>query len=741
MTSPGGAQYLPPVVTRLLGDASNLLAALAEARAAQEAFAKSSVDMADKVKSSTRGAGRDVDDFTGLLVHKMKAGESAAMVLKRRLSEVGDEVAHLRRRLATDSANQGLFADFHRASDELKRLRNLARDIAPDLLNAGERGGQGFLRGFISGFSGIGELMMPLLIGAVVIALPVVGALIASGIAVALGLGFAAIGTVLAALLIPKVQKSFVTIGRTGKRALTDAVSGGFDDGLKKALSIFNRRIPSFGKQLRGIFDNLGPMLPKLADALSSGIGDLLTGIGTAIAQITSNGSLQTFIDTIPMVMQSIGEFFVTITKDGPALSRFIADAAHAVVAFIDGLAEVVLWLTKAYNWGARLNESFKFMGTPGEAIKGWSIALKAAGTWFADLWRKIVDGVKGVGRWFAGLGASIWNWLKRAGSAVANFVVGVIDWFSKLPGRILRFIESIPGRVIAFVSRMAHGVAYWIGYMVGTWLRIMSELPGKILGLIVFIWAWTTQKTQEALTWLVEHIKALPGQIGNFFAQLWTTVTTWVAKTWTSAVLWFTRTKQSIIERIGTAITAAIEFFKGLPGRTSTELVKFKDRVIAFFKGAKDWLVEAGKDIVRGVVHGIEDAWDWAVGKVKSFGKDLVKGFKDAIGSHSPAKAFAVEGMNSALGYIQGWRNSIKRVQDAVSGRRTLDVVMRYPTGGNPRTPPPVPPGGSGGPDMVQANVYLDGKRFATAFTPASQKRGQRNGITGTGLPSARIM
>jgi hypothetical protein len=41
----------------------------------------------------------------------------------------------------------------------------------------------------------------------------------------------------------------------------------------------------------------------------------------------------------------------------------------------------------------------------------------------------------------------------------------------------------------------------------------------------------------------------------------------------------------------------------------------------------------------------------------------------------------------------------------------------------------------------MVQAHLYLDGKRFATAVTPATQRRGGRNGITGVGVPTTRII
>jgi hypothetical protein len=735
---PGGAQYLPPIVSKLLGDASDLLAAFAEAKAAQEAFTKSQTQMSEKVKASSRSSSREVDDFTNLVVRKMHASESAAAVLKRRLREVGDEVALLRKRVASEGANQGLTADFRRANDELKKLRNLARELAPDLLNGGRQGGRGLVAGILSAFSGFGELLMPILVGAVILASPAIASTIGAAVLVGLGLGFIGLGTFLAAMFFPKIKAQFIAAGREFKNALVYAISGGFLPAVRSAMLIFRQYIPFIGKDLRRIFDALAPAVRPLADALGAGLDTFLSHIADALPQMMP--SLLEFIATIPLVMQAVADFLVTITKNGPALSRFIVDAAYAISGFLNSTAQVIAWLEGVYLWAVKINDVFPFIGWQ----RDWGkvkISLLGIGAWFKGLWDKIVQGVKDVGHWFADLGRGIWDWAKGVGRAVGDFVTGVIDWFQALPGKIIRFIASIPGKVVGFVSSMAHRVAYLIGWMIGTWLRLMLTLPGKVLGIIISVWAWTQTKTKQGVDWVIAEVKALPGQVGRFFAMMWSAVTSWVAKTWASAVLWFARTKQSIIEHVASAITAAIAFFKGLPGRTAEQLAKFKDRVLKFFGDARKWLIEAGKDIVRGIVDGVSGMWNWAVDKVKGFAHDILKGFKDAIGSHSPAKAFITEGRNSALGYIQGWAQTIGKVRDAVSGRQTLQTVLTYPTGGNPRTPPPPPPGDPRGGGMTQAVFYLDGKRFASAVTAPVQRRAGRNGITGVGAPTTRIM
>lgn len=727
-------EYLPPLVTKLLGDNSDLLVSTAEGTAAVKAFADSTNKMGDDVAASWRKSGRATDDFTDLIVNRMRKGETAVSTLRREIGQTRETITSLRRDMAR-GGDVSVFGDLKRAEADLKRMMGLARSIAPELAQAGQKGGKGFVGSFIESLSGLGG-MMPILIGAAILASPAIAALIGSAVAVGLGLGFAGIGVVIAAMLLPKIKAQFVNMGHNVKRGLTYAVSGAFDDGLRVALNGFNRMIPLFSQQLRKIFDAVAPALVPLSNALGEGIKGFLAEMMQLIPQIMP--ALLTFISTIPDVMRAVAEFLVAITEDGPALSRFILDASNAIVVFLHGAGEVIAWLQGAYLWSVKLNESFKFMGTPGETLKGLSIGAQAAGKWFADLWDKIVVGAKAVGGWFADLGKTIWAWLQDAAGAVATWFTDTVDWFKRLPGVVVGFLASMPGRVIAVVKQMAHQAAYWVGWLVGQWLRFMTEAPGKIMNLVGQLWAWVTQKFSEGVHNTIEFARALPGEIAVFFAYLWSAVTGWVSRTWSSVTSWFARTKQSMIEHIAAAITGVIDFFKGLPGRATTETGKFKDRVVKFFSDAKKWLYDAGKDIVRGVIDGITDGWDWAVGKVKSFGRDLVKGFKDAIGSHSPATAFIDPGVDSVRGYVKGLQRSMPLVWSAwrqmVGGMPSptfaaaggVTSAMAATIGAGPSAAT------YGGQSGATGDVYLDGQLVGRALSPTVQRRKGRSGVTG---------
>jgi hypothetical protein len=738
--SDAGADYLPPIITELRGDNSDLLRAFAEAQAAQEAFEESTAAMGATTRSSTRKAGGDVDDFTDLVVRRMRAGEDAVTTLRREMTRLGDDVATLRKRMASEGANQGLYADFKRANDELARMRRLAQQIAPDLIDGGRKGGQGFVSGFMSVFSAIGSAIIPILVGVLVLVSPIIAGLISSAVTVGLGLGFIGAGALIAALLMPKVKYQFGLLGQELKKVITFGVSGAFDDALRTAVIYFQRYATQWKAPLRKIFDDLAPLTKTFAVMLGAGLTNFIDQLSRVVTQISGKGGpLETFMDTIPMVLAAVGEFLIEITKDGPALSRFITDAAQALSSFLVNAGKTIAWLTSAYLWLAKLHDKAVAGGwdTPWHAIV---TGAKAVGAFFVWLWGKIVEGAKAAGTWFANIGKSIWAFLTSAGAAVADWFDATIAWFQKLPGRVIGFLASMPGRVQAVVSDLAHKAAYWIGWMVGQWFLFITEAPGKIVSAVAAAWSWIAAKFQEGAAATVDHIKAFPGQVAAFFASLWSSVTAWAARTWTSVTTWFARTKQSMIEHIAAAINAVVSWFRGLPDKAASEGVKFKTRIVKFFSDAKNWLYDAGKNIVKGVVSGITDAWDWAVGKVKSFGHDIVKGFNNAIGAHSPAKEFEKSGNWSALGYVKGWAGSLRKAMRGVAGPALS--IAAPPPGGAPRPPGYTPPPSSGGDGaMLHADLYLDGQRFATVTTPAVQRRAVRSGPTGLGFAATGIM
>lgn len=78
--------------------------------------------------------------------------------------------------------------------------------------------------------------------------------------------------------------------------------------------------------------------------------------------------------------------------------------------------------------------------------------------------------------------------------------------------------------------------------------------------------------------------------------------------------------------------------------------------------------LLNIGKNLVKGLWNGIKNAKDWVLGKIKGFGKSVLKGIKSIFGIKSPSKEMFIIG-----GYIdKGFINGIESMKDDVNSAFT---------------------------------------------------------------------
>lgn len=421
-----GRGFLPPLVTELKGELGDLAKTFAEGEGLAQAYS-------EKVDSTITEGMASTGKESGKAFH-----ENLSEEMEGTYRDVRGRLRDERGRFVSEGKQWG---------------RSLGDGIDQELKKGSKKTGRRFGTGFIDGFSDLGQsfsrMMVPLLVGGVVAASPVIASLIATAVSVGFTLAFAGFGAVVAYAMLPKVQKAFSSLANPIRKALKGAVSGAFDDALISAVRNFGKYIKPIGAQLRRIFDAVAPLLKPLSDAFGESIKAFLAELTPMFTNI--QGPMGTFLKVLPEIAGHMGEFFATITSDPEALSRFISDGANAVVKFLDVSADVLLWLEKAYNWIVKLNEDspIKFIGFTW--IDGMKVAGEGISNWASETWSSISSTVSG--------------WWDKIG-----------EWFSKLPGRVESFVKGIPAKVEA----MYHAVLYWIGFAVGSVVRWFMDLPGK---------------------------------------------------------------------------------------------------------------------------------------------------------------------------------------------------------------------------------------------------------------------
>ena len=120
-------------------------------------------------------------------------------------------------------------------------------------------------------------------------------------------------------------------------------------------------------------------------------------------------------------------------------------------------------------------------------------------------------------------------------------------------------------------------------------------------------------------------------------------------------------------IEAGAKILAALIEgLIKSLPKLLSNGKKIAKGLLNVFLK-LPSTFANVGVNIIKGLWKGMSGIKDWVINKVKSMGKSILKGLKEALGIHSPSTEFALVGKYSVLGYAEGLEKMKGQLEDAV--------------------------------------------------------------------------
>jgi phage-related protein len=112
-----------------------------------------------------------------------------------------------------------------------------------------------------------------------------------------------------------------------------------------------------------------------------------------------------------------------------------------------------------------------------------------------------------------------------------------------------------------------------------------------------------------------------------------------------------------SMGEDIGSIIGRVVGFFEALPGR-----------ILGALAGAGTWLLDIGKQIVEGLIKGIEGMVGNVANAVKGIGSSVVNAAKGILGIFSPSTVFATIGSQVGAGLSLGITGSKEIVNSATN-------------------------------------------------------------------------
>ena len=227
---------------------------------------------------------------------------------------------------------------------------------------------------------------------------------------------------------------------------------------------------------------------------------------------------------------------------------------------------------------------------------------------------------------------------LQNMGSAVTNIFSGILQTIIGVGAGILTFIISFVGNFLANIFAFIPGFQN-----VGLVIRaVTNEMINIILGL--------SSRAIAIMSGLVNQLQIILPAAWNFLIG---SISSFVD----SVIGFFSNLYQQLVggSIVPDMVEDIITWFVDLKDRAISTISQFVTNSIEALKAKVDKFVDAGKEIIHGVLKGLQDNQD----KILEFLKDLafsaIDTVKDALGISSPSTVFADLGVNVIKGLNQG--------------------------------------------------------------------------------------
>ena len=444
---------------------------------------------------------------------------------------------------------------------------------------------------------------------------------------------------------------------------------------------MFSKYNEGFAKQIDSIKEKIRGMLPIIGAVTAAlALWKLTTFIADLVDAIKKIGILKGMV--AGGILIGIGFFLMF---DG--IKKAIEDKLNAI-NFAEILVGAITFVGGAALLGAKIAEFI--MTSFADSSVAQSIAAAGGKMGGALIGAAVAGVVAGVAMFVTGVYDALTNGLNilnglliPTGSTMAGAAVGAI--IGSLGGPIGTAAGALIGLLIGALTDV--GIAVYQNWdkikstVVKKWGDLKSWWAGTVIPAIESIPAKIGNIVDSVVGWFSE----LPGKIGNALGyavgtlirwakDLYDTVTREVPKIIFNVISFFMEVPGKISSAIYGAYQSVSDWANGMIQKASEVIPEVIDSFVGFFESIPERLKALGKDIVDGLYNGVKDAMHLVADKAGEFADGFVKGFKDALGIHSPSKVFYAIGEFVDKGLANGISaakdlavNAIQSVSDAV--------------------------------------------------------------------------
>lgn len=326
--------------------------------------------------------------------------------------------------------------------------------------------------------------------------------------------------------------------------------------------------------------------------------------------------------------MQSaIGEALLpAVSAAAEALGKFFGFLAEhktltqVLIGIILALAAAIVVMNVAMAVAAVITAG---MVTPILIVIAVVIALVAA----TVLVVKHFDTLKAVG-------TKIWEAIKSAATAVAQAIARAWKTSIEAVKRIVRSIAQAWQAAMGAVRGVVSAVTNWIKR---TWQQAVNAVA-RAVDAVTSAWDSAMSAIRGAVSAVVGFLKSA----------------------WTSAV----NTVGRAIRSLGKIADGVFGAIRGAMAKVWSVFSGLGEKIRGLMAGASGWLVSVGRDIVMGLVHGIQSVYGMIQSAVSALADKIPGWVKKRLGIASPSKVMAAIGTDITEGLVVGMAEGVAGVE-----------------------------------------------------------------------------
>ena len=434
------------------------------------------------------------------------------------------------------------------------------------------------------------------------------------------------------------------TQGSSGSGAGAGAAGNLLGDVDLSGYDMFKQYNEEFAKQIDAIKQKIKAMLPLIATVATALAAWKLTNLITDIVDAISK------MNALKSIVLGLGVFTVGVVLEITGIKDAIENGVNG-----KNFAEIVL--------GA-------LIGTTGAAILGKGIAQFIV-TGFGNT--AVGAAIKAAGGSTAGA---------IIGAAVGGVVTGIPMFVTGVYDAVKNGLNALNGILIPLGSTMTGaGIGAIIGSLGGPIGTGIGTLIGLIVGGLTDVGIAIYQnwdKITESLDKASESLKNWFVSVGEWWDEKWQGFSTNFQTAWESLPGFV----QHPIQALGQASAGLKQWFAGVGEWWNQKWAGFKENwdkawnsLVDTIKNLPAKFLNYGKDIVQGLINGINNGIENAKKTVSGLAKAIIDKFTTETDINSPSKLFELFGIFIDQGLANGVAAAVPYVATAMQG--VVDAVQ----------------------------------------------------------------